>query len=561
INEMRSEPSTRRSVLALLTAVALLHLLACANAANLLLGRAATRRREAAVRAALGAGAWRSFVFLVGEGVVLALIGGVVGVAVAALISRAIYVPDDLWAGRSLHGALGSFDEPSFGARGALFGAALTLTTALIVGCIPAISMMRSDLLAGLRAGARGMSEGGGTLRRPSLRGAVVALEAALAVLLLVSGGLMITSYSRMRNTDLGVESSHVLTFLLRPAEVRVPPSAAPAHIARVLAAITSVPGVESATVDGGAPVSGSARSLAHIVGQPVVPDADAPRVNRHYVAPDHFKTLGMRVLAGRAFDDGDIAGRQKVTIVSESAARTFWPNADPLGKRVWFGSSGTWANADSSAVVVGVVNDIATEALDERPNKNEFYTPYAQFTYAWRYYFVRTTGEPIAIVPQLRKAIASVEPDLPMTEVKPLGELIGSSWARHRFDAWLFGAFSALAIVLASAGIYAVVAYSVSTRTREIGIRMALGARRSEIVQLVLREGMALPLFGLCVGVLLALASTRILRASLYDVTPTDPVVFGGSVALLVTVSVLACLLPARRATRVDPNEALRSE
>ena len=561
LNDARADMATRRSVLVLLVAVALLHLLACANVANLLLGRAAHRRREAAVRAALGAGAKRLFGFFTGEGVVLSLAGGAAGVILAVWASAVIAVPTDVWGPRNFYGSIGTFDEPGFGWRAGVFGAALTLVTTLFVSAVPALGAVRGDLLAHLRAGARGLAPGAGTLRRPSLRGAVVALEAALAVLLLVAGGLMITSFSRMRRTDLGVEPDHVLTFMLRPSEVRVPVQAAPAFLSRLLGAITAVPGVVSATVDGGAPVSGTARSVVHIVGQPVVPDAEAPPVLRHYVAPDHFKTLGMRVLEGRAFTDGDIAGRGKVAIASASAAKRFWPNESAIGKRVWFGSSGTWANADSSAEIVGVVNDAVHEALDQRPNRVEFYTPYAQFTYAWRIFLVRTVGDPAAMVPAVRRAVFSVEPDLPLTEVMTLGERIGASWARHRFDAMLFGIFAALATLLASAGIYAVVAYAVSQRTREMGIRLALGAKPGEIVRLVVREGMTLPIVGLAAGIIAAIATTRMLRASLYEIGPTDPGVMSGAAVMLLAVSALACLAPARRAMKVDVVEALRSE
>jgi putative ABC transport system permease protein len=560
LNTARTDPATRKSILILLGAVALLHLLACANAANLLLGRAATRRHETAVRVALGASGVRLFGFVVGEGLMLGLISGVLGVAIAEWASRMITVPVDLWAPRNAYGSIGRFDQTSFGWHVVLFAIALTIATTLIVGLVPAASAIRSDMLMNLRAGSRSVSQGAG-LRRFSLRGVVVALEAGLAVLLLVCGGLMITSFARMRSTDLGVEPTHVLTFLAMPSEVRVPPGTAPAYLSKLLATITQVSGVVSASVDGGAPMSGTARGVVHVVGQPVLPDAESPPVNRHYIGPDHFKTLGMRVVDGRAFTDADRAGRPLVAIASEAAVRKFWPNESPIGKRVWFNSTGTWANADSSAEIVGVVNDVVHSPLDQQPNKVEFYTPYAQFTYAWRVFFVRTTGDPMATFPAVRKAVASVEPDLALTEVMPLSDVIGGSWARHRFDAWLFGAFSIVALVLASAGIFAVVAYSVSMRTREMGIRLALGAQPREIIQLVVKEGMTLPLLGLSGGIVAAVAATRLLQASLYGITPTDPAVFAASVGLLIVVSATACLIPARQATRVNPMEALRAE
>jgi predicted permease len=340
-----------------------------------------------------------------------------------------------------------------------------------------------------------------------------------------------------------------------------VPTSAAPAFIARLLEAITRVPGVVSATVDGGAPVSGSARGLLYIAGRPVPRPNEAPVVLRHYVAPDHFRTLGIPLLTGRVFTAADIAGRPNVAVISKSAAQRFWPNQDPIGQRVWFSSGSGFSSPDSTAEIVGVVGDVVHQSLDEPPNRADVYTPYAQFTYAWRMFMVRTTGDPVNAVGAIRKAVQSVEPDLPLTEVQSLAERIGNSWSRHRFDAILFGGFAAVAILLATAGIYAVVAYAVTQRTREMGIRMALGARPAAVVRLVVREGMTFPLAGLLAGVIGAAASTRVLRASLYEITPTDPVIFSATVALLLGVSVVACLAPARRATRVDPLEALRAE
>ena len=561
LNDARVAPGVRSSILVLLAAVALLYLLASANATNLLLSRAASRRREAAVRSALGCGSARLLGFFLAEGFALTLIGGAGGIVLAMWAGRVITMPSDLWGAGNFFGSLAAFDDPVLGPRTLIFGTVLTGLTAVLVSWAPAMSMLQSDILSGLRVGARGIALGAGTLRRPTLRGAVVALEAALAVLLLVAGGLMMESFGRMRRADLGVNADHVLTFMLRASEVRVPTSAAPAFISRILDAIARVPGVQSATVDGGAPVAASARSVLYIVGRPVPPPGEAPEILRHYVAPDHFRTLGVPLLSGRAFTAADVAGQPKVAVISKSAAQRFWPNQSPLGQRVWFGSGTGFASPDSSAEIVGIVGDVVYQSLDERPNRADFYTPYTQFTYAWRMFMVRTSGDPTSSVHAIRNAVLSVEPDLPLTDVQSLTDRIGTSWARHRFDAILFGSFAAVALLLATAGIYAVVAYAVEQRTREMGIRMALGARPATVVRLVVREGMVFPFAGLLIGVIAAVASTRVLRASLYEIAPTDPVVFGGTMVILLLVSVAACLLPARRATRVDPLEALRAE
>jgi putative ABC transport system permease protein len=249
------------------------------------------------------------------------------------------------------------------------------------------------------------------------------------------------------------------------------------------------------------------------------------------------------------------------VAIINEKAARRFWPNADPLGQRVWFGGGSSFDRPDSSATIVGIVGDVAYQPLDERPVQADFYTPYAQFSYAWRMVMVRTVGDPSALLPGLRAAVREVDPDLPLHDVQTMVKRIGGSWSRHRFDAILLAAFATVALFLAASGIYAVVAHAVGQRTREVGIRLALGASPAAVARLVVREGLALPIVGLLIGVFGALAVTRILRASLYEVSPTDPGVFAGTVAVMLGAAVLACLIPAFRATRVDPLVAIRTD
>ncbi|HSL71651.1 MAG TPA: ADOP family duplicated permease [Longimicrobiales bacterium] len=561
LNDARVSDTTRRSLLLLFAAVGLLYLLACANAMNLLLGRAAARRREAAILAALGGAPARLVRHFLPEGIALVMAGGILGSIMPWLASRWLRVPPELWGPRTMYGHLSAFSEPSFGARTIGFTAALTLLTIVLVAWAAAISAARIDILAGLREGSRGASARVGTLKRPTLRGTIVALEAALAMLLLVGGGLMIDSFMRMRSTDLGIDADRVLTFWVRPSEVRVPVDAAPAFIRRVLREIASVPGVVAASVDGGAPVSGTARSTLYIIGRPAPRPEAAPPVLRHYIGPDHFRVLGVRLIRGRLFTGGDSAGRPRVAIISESAARRFWPNQDPIGQRVWFGGGSSFNAPDSAAEIVGIVGDVVHEPLDLGPNRNEFYTPYAQFTYASRVVMVRTAGDPLQMVNAIRRAVNRVDPDLPLVEVKTLQQLIGGSWSRQRFDAALFGAFAAIALLLATSGIYAVVSYDVSQRTREMGIRMALGAQQSSILRLVVRGGMSFPVVGLGLGLAAALALTRFLQSALYEVQPTDPRVLAVTAAALLAVSLLACLTPARRATRQDPLVALRSD
>jgi putative ABC transport system permease protein len=559
LNEARVDRTVKRSLFVLLGAVILLQLLACANVANLLLGRAATRRRESAVRLALGSSAARLFRGHLIESVVLAGVGGLLGVALAWWATGVVAPPTNMWAPRNFYGSLAAFDAPSFGSVELVFGLAVAAVTALLVAIPPASSTLQLDVANGIKAGSRGLSGGAITLRRPSARGFIVAVEAALAMLLVVAAALLIDSFRRMRQAELGIDASQLLTFWVIPSEVKVPPAAAPAFITRLLDRVAAVPGVTGVTVDGGAPVSGTASSVLHIAGRPTA--TQPPPVLRHYVAPGHFRTLGIPLLRGRAFSSTDVAGAPKVTVISEGAARKFWPNEDPIGRRVWFGGGSSFNSPDSSAEIVGIVGDVVYAPLDQQPNRASFYTPYMQFTYASRMVYVRTERDPLSLVAEIRQALTNVDPDLSMRDVQSLEQLVSGSWARHRFDAVLFGGFGITALSLAASGIFAVLAFMVGTRTREFGLRVALGARPASVIALVLREGMGFPALGLVIGAAAALASTRVLASSLYGITPLEPKVFAGTALLLLAVAVAACLVPAWRATRVHPMEALRAD
>lgn len=562
INQARVEPRLRRSLFVLMGAVALLHLLACANVTNLLLGRATARRRESAVRVALGSSASRLFGHILREGVVLAAVGGVVGIALAWWTSAMLVPPANVWAPRNFYGSLAAFDAPVFSSVELLVGLAVVALTALPVALPPALSAFRIDVGSGVKAAARGMAPGGTvSLRRPSARGLIVGIESALAMLLVVTAGLFIESFKRMRQVSIGVDPAGVLTFWLIPSEARVPPEAAPAFVDRVLDAVARVPGVRHATVDGGAPLSGTARSTLHIEGQPAPAPGQAPPVLRHYIGPDHFLTLGIPLRRGRVFSAADVAGAPRVTVISESAARRFWPDQDPIGKRVWFGGGSNFDSPERSAEIVGIVADVVYEPLDRQPNFSSFYTPYPQFTYASRMVFLKTAGEPMSVLPDVRRAIESVDPELALRDVQSLTELVSGSWARNRFEAILFGGFGLAALLLAASGIFAVLAYAVASRTREFGIRIALGANPARVVRHVLREGMVFPFVGILAGIAASVAFTRVLRSSLYEISPVEPGVFVGMAVLLLAVAAAACLGPAWRATRADPIEALRSE
>jgi putative ABC transport system permease protein len=559
LNDARVDRTVRRSLLVLFGGVALLHLLACANVANLLLGRAAARRREYAMRVALGSSSSRLFADVLGEAAVLASAGGALGVLLALWGSAFVAPPASAW--RSSYGALAPFDAPEFSAVELAFGAGLAVATALIVALAPAMSAVRVDVSSAIKASRRSATGGGLSLRRPSTRGVIVGIEAALATLLVVAAGLLVDSFQRMQRARIGVEPEHVLTFWVIPSEARFPPATAPAFVVRLLDAVSRVPGVQSATVDGGGPLSGTASSTLYIDGRPRPAPGQAPPVLRHYIAPDHFRTLGIPVRRGRVFTASDTAASPRVAVISETAARRFWPDQDPIGQRVWFGGGSSFNSPESSAEIVGIVADVVYEPLDRPPNFASFYTPYAQFTYASRMVFLRTAGSPMSVVPDVRRAIATVDPEVAMQDVRPLTDLVRGSWARQRFETILFSSFGVAALLLAASGIFAVLAYAVEMRTQEFGIRMALGANAGRIVTDVIREGLAFPVMGLLAGLAASVAFTRVLQSSLYEISPLEPRVLLSMAALLLVVSALACLVPAWRATGADPIAALRSE
>jgi predicted permease len=561
INQARVEPTVRRSLLVLSAGVGLLHLLACANVINLLLGRAAERRHELAVRLALGSGSGRLFRQLFRDGMTLCLAAGALGVLLATWASRVITPPANVWAPRNFYGSLAAFDAPAFSAAEFGFGVLLSLATALLVAIGPAMSAFRLDLSGGIRAGSKAITSPAAGPRRLSVRSVIVAVEAALAVMLVISAGLLIASFQRMRQVEIGVDPDRVLTFWMIPSEARVPPAAAPAFVGRVLEAVSRVPGIISASVDGGAPLSGTATSTLFIAGRPAPLPGQEPPILRHYVGPDHFRTLGIPLVRGRGFTDRDGPEAPRVAVISQAAARRFWPDQDPIGQRVWFGGGSNFDSPERSAEIVGIVGDVAYRPLDREPNFASFYTPYRQFTYASRMVFLRTAGDPMAVVRDVRQAIATVDPDLALQDVQPLTAVVTGSWARHRFDAKLFGGFGIAALLLAASGIFAVVAYAVATRTREFGIRIALGADSARVLRQVLREGMVFPVIGLVLGTAGSAAVTRMLRSSLYEASPVEPGVLAGMGGLLLIVAVMACLGPAWRATRADPVDALRSD
>ncbi|MGH6960880.1 MAG: ABC transporter permease, partial [Dongiaceae bacterium] len=323
-------------------------------------------------------------------------------------------------------------------------------------------------------------------------------VEAALAMLLVVTAGLLIESFRRMRNAPLGVEPENVLTFWLIPSEVRVPPAAAPAFVARVLEAVARVPGVQSATVDGGAPLSGTATSTLYMEGRPLPLPGPAPPVLRHYVGPDHFRTLGIPLRRGRVFTDADAAGAPRVAVISDAAARRFWPGEDPIGKRLLLGEA-----KNERPTVIGVVADVRRYSQAPSPN---FYAPFGQ-TYrsinhsAVSHLVIRAATDPLNLTAAVREQILAVDRRVVIDQVMTLEQRLSNVVAQPRFYAVLLGWFGAMGLLLSVIGLYGVISYSVSQMTREVGIRIALGAQRRDILKLVVGHGLVLTIIGLALG------------------------------------------------------------
>jgi putative ABC transport system permease protein len=559
LTEARIDPSTRRPLFLLLAGAVCLLLLACVNVAGLLLGRAISRRREIAIRVATGASPGRIAQQLLVESALLAMAGGLIAALAAVPIAGRIVFPSPASRGRNFYGALGEFATPHVDVRVLVFCVLLCLVTTLAFGLLPALRATRVDLPTALRDGAgAGIAR---TARRVSARQTIVASEAALAVVLLMCAGLLLASWHRLDAADTGFNRTHLLTFMLRPSEVVYPAPKAPALIERVLTEIERVPGVEAATVDGCAPVAvGCANSTLFVVGRPTPPPDEAPPVLRHYVGPNHFRVLGVPLIRGRTFSSSDRAGSPRVAIIDQTAAKRFWPNEDPIGKRVWFGGGSNFDRPDSSAEIVGIVGDVAYQPLDEHPFQPNFYTPFAQFTYASRMVLVRSRDEPSALVAAIRRAVHDADPELALFEVETMDERMHDAWARLSYQMRLLGAFATTAVLLAAMGIFAVITQAVGDRRREIGVRVALGATPAAIISSVGRHGARPAMIGVGVGLFASVLMARVLSSMLYGVRALDPPVLAAVVFVAVAVTLLATYLASRRALSIEPVEAMRA-
>jgi putative ABC transport system permease protein len=536
----------RKALLILMGVVGLVLLIACVNVANLLLARASSRAKEVAIRTALGAGRWRVFRQLLTESVLLGLMGGALGCGLAVwgldLLLAAIPIDLPFWMRFDLDGRVLGFT------------AGVTLLTGLIFGAAPALQASNINLNEALKEGGRSASGAG---RHRMLRSLVVA-EVALSLVLLIGAGLMMRSFMHLRGANPGLNPENLLTLRVDLPEAKYDTAEKPqVFFKELLERVGALPGVQAAGAIWRLPLAGGGRwNSLTVEGFPVLRVAQAPVVNYCVITPNCFHAMGIPILMGRDFTDADGRDSMKVTIIDESLAREYWPNESPLGKRVRFGAPEDNAPWNT---VVGVVGTVKYKGLNLTRTKT-VYVPHAQDSMTDMTLAVRAAN-PENLAQAIRGQVKAMDPDQPVTGMRTMTEVISRSVWQPRLYAILFGVFAAVALALASVGTYGVMAYSVSERTREIGIRVALGAQRRDVLKLVVAQGMTLTLIGAGLGLVGALGATRLMQTLLFEVSATDPLTFAALAVLLSVVALVACYLPARRATKVDPMVALRCE
>ncbi|MGB8581790.1 MAG: ABC transporter permease [Candidatus Sulfotelmatobacter sp.] len=539
----------RRGLFILFGAVGLVLLIACANLANLLLARATARNREISVRTALGATRWMIVRQLLTESLLLAIAGAAAGLSFAA------------WGVRILTamapGDLPRITESGLNLQVLVFTALVAIVTSILFGLVPALQATKPELAASLQEGGRSGTE---TARRSRLRSALVTGEMALAIVLLVAAGLLLRSLLGLGRVDPGLASNHVITYGLDlPGRYGQPERVE--FYRRLLAQVRATPGVRSASAAFPLPLSaGDVKTSFDVEGR-LVKRSERPVTTLHIIDSDYFRTLGIPLLRGRAFNlQDDSAGATPVVIISQTFAKQVFPGEDPIGRRIRPDISSGGKNDAPMRVVVGVAGDVKGEGLGS-PAIAESYVPYAQLPFAPMSVVVRTDIAPANIVPTLAREVQSLDSALPLLHVKTLDEYVSDSIVGTRFEAVLLGIFGVLAFLLTAVGLYGVISYTVAQRTREIGIRLALGADRGAILGMVVKSGTLLAGAGTLIGLAAAFLLTRLIASLLYGVGPDDPLTFLCVPIALIAVTMLASYVPARRAAKVDPMVALRYE
>ena len=553
--------SVRPALRILLGAVAFVLLIACANVANLLLARATVREKEVAIRAALGAVRRRLIQQLLTESVLLSFIGGLFGLLLAYVGVRlfVVFGPKDI----------PRLDEIGLDRRVFIFSLLIAIATGLVFGLAPALQISKPDLHDAMKEGGRGSSKG-----RHRLRNALVVSEVAIALVLLVGAGLMIKSFRQLLQLNMGFRTENVLTMRLSVPSTKYKDDVQVAAFYRqLLDKIKALPGVEAAGAISHLPLSGSYSS-----GTTAVENAEAQEglksfqgsayieADRRSVSADYFKAMGIQLKEGRLFTEADTETAPPVAVVDETFERRFWPHGTAVGKR--FIARFNNPKDIQWGQIVGVVAHVRHYGVDQvkqfalgQEGREQAYFPYLQRPSNRMYLAIKTTTDPLSLTGAVRSQVLSLDPEQPVYNVKSMDQLVTTSLAQRQLNMVLFASFSAIALILAAVGIYGVMSYSVTQRTHEIGIRMALGARQHNVLGLVVRQGMTLALTGVVVGLGAAIALTRLMSSLLFGVSATDPLTFAAISVILTGVALAACLVPARRATRVDPMVALRYE
>jgi len=541
----------RTSLLVLLGAVALVLLIACANVANLLLARAGARSREIAVRKALGASRGSLIRQLLSESMLLGIAGGALGALLAWWGVRVLV--------RLSPAGYPFFDQTRIDAPVLAFTLAVSVVTSIVFGLAPALASSRAtDLQAALKEGGRGSSDG---LLHHRLRGALVVSEVALALLLLAGAGLLIRSFLNLQSVNPGYNPSGVLTAAITLPESKYGPR--PRKVVfweQLLDQVSSLPGVEAAGITSNLPASGSNSGMLFFVeGKPFVPPSEAPIAWFRQVSTGYFRAMQIPLVGGRLFGPQDNIESPAVAIVNQTLARRSWPNQDAVGKR--FCTNPPQAGRSPSWItIVGVVGDLRHRELSREPDAELFFA-FQQVTPAGVTVVARTSGDATRFAPLLRRAVAAVDSEQPLSQVKTMAGILSDSLAPRRFAVFVLSVFAAVALALAAVGIYGVISFTVTRRTQEIGVRMALGAQAADVLRMVIRQAMVLAAAGIVIGLAGSLALTRVMESMLYGVRATDPLVFAAVAALLAVMAGVASFVPARRAAGLDPVVALRYE
>ena len=553
----------RRALWVLFAAVAFVLLIACANIANLLLARAQSRQKEMAIRAAMGAGRWRIARQLLTESVLLALIGGTLGMLIAQWgIKLILYISPD---------AIPRSREISLDWRVLAFTIGLSFVTGILFGLVPALQAGVVDVHETLKETGRGTSG------RHWLRSSLVVVEVATTLVLLIGAGLMIRSFYQLQKVNPGFSYDHLTSFTVAlPRKKYATNEQREQFYNRLFENLRGLPGVESTAAASGLPLGNNGWQTSFTIdGQPPPPPGQAPLMEACLVTPDYFQAMSIPLIRGRYFNEHDdrsfLAGKDlsklnedqravaglNAIIIDEEFARRFWPNEDPVGKRIRQGTS-----ADAPVLTIqGVVGRVKMEGLSQDSKRVQGYFPFAQIPRGSMTVILKAAGDPNQLIAAIRQQIKAIDPDQPIYNIRTMDEIRAESVAPERLNLTLLSIFAGIALVLAIVGIYGVMSYSVTQRTHEIGIRMAIGAQPRDVFRMVLGQGMMLALIGVGLGLMGAFGLTRLMATMLFGVEPTDPVTFAAIAALLTGVALVACYIPGRRATRVDPVESLRYE